>query len=227
MIANLTPWSRVLLGKSLRYSRIVWNLKVRHRVYKSLPLVPVPNQMNPVYTTQSYFCKMHVRFIPHLRLVLPSYLLPSGFSTKILYASHLPWLHHSNCILRRVYVMKLSRHITQISRVTVVWNDCRSRRVATLLTVSVVLLNVVQRYIVISGLSNQCEDHRNTAVKWLWECTNTSPSDQSSFNGSLVHHIHQLIKLYINKGDRMWLYRWFTYWMAVNNDSVERINGTV
>ena len=52
--------------------RILWNLKVHYRIHNSPPLV----QIDPVHAS-------------HVRLGLPNGLLPSGFSTKTLYAPRL------------------------------------------------------------------------------------------------------------------------------------------
>jgi hypothetical protein len=38
-----------------KFPAILRNLKVHHRVHKSLPLVPILNQFDPVPTIQSYF----------------------------------------------------------------------------------------------------------------------------------------------------------------------------
>jgi hypothetical protein len=63
--------------------------KVRYRVHKSPPLVAILSQLNPVHTFLPYFSKIHSNNT-HLRLGLPSGSCPSDFSSKILYACHLP-----------------------------------------------------------------------------------------------------------------------------------------
>jgi hypothetical protein len=68
------------------FLNILWSSKVHHRVHRSPPLVPIlSHQINPVHTTLSYFSKVHLNIIPHLRLGLPGGLYPSGFPIKILY----------------------------------------------------------------------------------------------------------------------------------------------
>ena len=52
---------------------------------KCRPTVPILSQLDPVHTITSLFLKIHLNFIPHLRLGLPNVLLPSGFPTKTLY----------------------------------------------------------------------------------------------------------------------------------------------
>jgi hypothetical protein len=85
---------------------------------KSPPLVPMPKQINPFHTTQSY--KRSILIVStHICLGLPSRLFPSGFPTNILYAfllsymcyltwsSYSPWLGRSNYTWQRVQVMNL------------------------------------------------------------------------------------------------------------------------
>jgi hypothetical protein len=50
------------------FTIILWNPNVYYRVHKSPPLVPIPSQINPVHTSQSYFYKIHFNII--LRQVL-------------------------------------------------------------------------------------------------------------------------------------------------------------
>jgi hypothetical protein len=65
---------------------ILWNPKVHYRVRKSPLLVPIVSQIDPVHTILSYLFKIHFNIVPHLRLGLPSGLLPSGFPANVLYA---------------------------------------------------------------------------------------------------------------------------------------------
>jgi hypothetical protein len=58
---------------------------VHCHVHKSLPLVPILRQINPLYTTPSYLLKIHFNGISHLRLNLPSGFPSSDLQTKILY----------------------------------------------------------------------------------------------------------------------------------------------
>jgi hypothetical protein len=64
---------------------LLFNPEYHHPVHKSLPLVPILSQINPVHTILSYLRSVLILF-PHLRLGLPIGLFPYGFSTNILYA---------------------------------------------------------------------------------------------------------------------------------------------
>jgi hypothetical protein len=76
---------------------LLWNLNVH-----SNPLsVPIVSQMNPIYHLPPYFLKMHIYYILHLRLGLPSGLFPSGFTIKILYA-FLVYTMHIACHAHRI-----------------------------------------------------------------------------------------------------------------------------
>ena len=61
--------------------RILWNPEVLHRVYKSPPHVPILIQINPVQAPLPHSTSWNSILIlsSHLRLGLPSCLLPSGF----------------------------------------------------------------------------------------------------------------------------------------------------
>jgi hypothetical protein len=59
------PFLRKLLVLKLvkKLSRIMWKPKVHYRDHKSLPLVPISNQMSSVPNIPSYFPKIHFNII--------------------------------------------------------------------------------------------------------------------------------------------------------------------
>jgi hypothetical protein len=57
---------------------VLWNPKVHYRIHKSPPPVPILSHINPVHAPHPTI------LFSHLRLGLPSGLLPSGLPTKIL-----------------------------------------------------------------------------------------------------------------------------------------------
>jgi hypothetical protein len=73
---ELSPsWEAANCAATQELPSILWNPKVHYRVHKIPPPVPILSQINPIHT---------IPFV-HLRLGLPSGLLPSGFPTNILY----------------------------------------------------------------------------------------------------------------------------------------------
>ena len=65
---------------------ILWNQKVHYRIHNSQPPVPILSRIDPVRAPHSTSLKSILILSSHLRLGLSSALLPSGFSTKTLYA---------------------------------------------------------------------------------------------------------------------------------------------
>ena len=61
-------------------------MKIHYRIHNSPPPVPILSHSNPAHASPSHFFKIHFNITPHLLLVLPSGLFPSGFPIKTFYA---------------------------------------------------------------------------------------------------------------------------------------------
>jgi hypothetical protein len=65
---ELSPsWEATSRSATQDFPNILWNSNVHCRVLNSPPLVPVPSQMNPVHIAPSYFSKIQLNIILHLR----------------------------------------------------------------------------------------------------------------------------------------------------------------
>jgi hypothetical protein len=118
--------------------RILWNSKVHHRIHKSPPPVPILSQIHPVHAPAPRHPTPRRSILilsSHLRLGLPSVLLPLGFPTKGLYApllspiratcpAHLSsWLDHQNYIwwvrvMQSSYTIAVRKYVLSVLIIT-------------------------------------------------------------------------------------------------------------
>ena len=78
-------WEANWFAASQEIPRISRSPKVHYRTRKRPPPVSILDQPNPVHIPTSHLLEIHPNISTHLRLGLPSGLLPSGFPTKTLY----------------------------------------------------------------------------------------------------------------------------------------------
>jgi hypothetical protein len=124
-----SPWEAVNRLTSQEIPNILWTPKMHYCFHKSVLLVSIPSQINPVHNTPSYFTKIYFNIIfppkflsfrlsHHNPLCIP--LLSQV--CYMLCPSQTAWLDHSNYTWRRVQAMKLltvqlcpaSRHLISL-----------------------------------------------------------------------------------------------------------------
>jgi hypothetical protein len=57
-------WEAISHSASQKILRVLWNPKVRYRVHKNPPLVPILSQMHPVHNFQYYFSRLSKWSLP-------------------------------------------------------------------------------------------------------------------------------------------------------------------
>ena len=81
-----SAWKADRSSATQEIPRIVWNPKVHYRIYQSPVPIPVLSQIDRVHASHPTSLRSILILSSHLRLRLPSGLLPSGFPSKTLYA---------------------------------------------------------------------------------------------------------------------------------------------
>ena len=76
-------WEANMSSATQAFPRVLRNQKVHHRIHNSPPPVPILSKIDPVYAPKFKLSKIHFNII---HLGFPSGLLPSGFTTKYVYA---------------------------------------------------------------------------------------------------------------------------------------------
>jgi hypothetical protein len=118
---ELSPtWEPACCAEHRDFPNILRNPNVQCRVHKSHPQVTILSQINPVSTTLSYFYDVHFNIICPRTSWSSSGLVPSVFSTIVLWTSpflphscympcptYLPWPDYSNYTWRRVQIRKI------------------------------------------------------------------------------------------------------------------------
>jgi thiol-disulfide isomerase/thioredoxin len=108
-----SPWEANSFSGSPEVPCILWNLNVHCHLHKSLPLVPILSQINPVHALRSCFYKIHFHVILPSMLASSMYMFPSGFPTTkkktpvfislLAYTCHIPHSSHQFDILNSVW----------------------------------------------------------------------------------------------------------------------------
>lgn len=81
-------WEANSYPASQENSRILCNSKVRHRVHKSPPLLPILKQTNSVHALESCFINICFNIILHLRFGLSGWLSFTSLQQNSIYISH-------------------------------------------------------------------------------------------------------------------------------------------
>jgi hypothetical protein len=139
---------------------------------------PETNKSNPQHA--SYLSKPILILSTHLRLGLPSGLLPSGFPTNILYALlfTVDWKNNSE---------KNVKETCRNRREPLPWQSVSGPRLLTIIITQLGVLEVkLPEQLSVSTLDSECYRHNRTRHVGLETCFIESPSVYSSASSSYV-----------------------------------------
>jgi hypothetical protein len=115
LLMDLSPsWGAANSAATQEIPSILWNPKVHYRVHRSPPLVPILSQINPIHIIPSYLRSILI-LSTHLRLGLPSGLLPSGFPTHIIYEFSTPSVYVPP-LMRNVYLYTETKSCPELEK---------------------------------------------------------------------------------------------------------------
>jgi hypothetical protein len=65
LLTQLSPsWGAANCAAPQELPNILWNSKVKYRVHKNPPLVPIVSHINPIHSIPSYHSKIHFNIVP-------------------------------------------------------------------------------------------------------------------------------------------------------------------
>ena len=89
-----SPWEANRFTASQEIPHILWNRKVHYRIHKCPPSVPILCQLDPLYTSTSYFLKIHLNIILSSTSGSPKWSLSFRLHHQNpVYASPLEYIH--------------------------------------------------------------------------------------------------------------------------------------
>jgi hypothetical protein len=96
-------WEAKMFSANHKIPRILRNPKVHYHIHKHTPPVRTLSQIDPLYAPKPTSLRSILILSSHLRLILLSVLLPSGFHTKTLYVP----LYSPKCATRPAHLSPL------------------------------------------------------------------------------------------------------------------------